>query len=71
MSKAKKRGARWKERYWLGVIGGPYHQVSRQEFISAERSAGFTAKDGGGGLATGGFSHGNSSGKITYGRERP
>jgi len=41
-----------------------YTEVTREQFIAAERAAGFRPKGGGDELATGGFSAGNISGKI-------
>jgi hypothetical protein len=43
-----------------------YQEVTREEFIMAERNAGFSPKYGGDGLATGGFCGGGVSGKIAY-----
>ena len=43
-----------------------YKEVSKQEFIQAEQSAGFHSKFGQDHLATGGFSGGGVSGKIEH-----
>jgi len=43
-----------------------YKEVSKQEFIRAEQSAGFNSKFGVNHLATGGFCGGGVSGKIEY-----
>lgn len=44
-------------------------EVSKEEFIKAERSAGFRSKFGPDNLATGGFSSGDISGTIKYVKE--
>lgn len=54
------------ERYFLGI---PLHresevEVTQDEFIAAERAAGFHPKHGCGPLATGGFSTGGSYGRT-------
>ena len=41
-----------------------YDEVTREQFIAAERAAGFRPRGGGDGLATAGFSADNVSGKI-------
>ena len=41
-------------------------EVTREEFIKAERQAGFYPKGGGDHLATGGFSGGGIRGRIKY-----
>ena len=41
-----------------------YKEVTKEQFIQAERSAGFRPKGGGDGVATGGFSGGGVSGKV-------
>jgi len=48
-------------RGWL-----PEQEVTREQFIRAERGAGFRPKYGGDGLATGGFSTGTIRGRIQY-----
>ena len=58
-----------KERYWLSVAGLPKQEATREQFIQAERAAGFRPKGGGNGLATGGFHGGGVSGSITYEKE--
>ncbi|MCB9802943.1 hypothetical protein H6761_02915 [Candidatus Nomurabacteria bacterium] len=55
------------ERYWLRVGKLPWHELTREEFVRAERNAGFRPKPGCGDLATDGFSSGNVQGRITYG----
>ena len=54
------------ERYWLQVGDLLWQEATADQFIQAEREAGFRPKDGGG-FATGGFSGGGIRGKITYG----
>ena len=41
-----------------------WDEVTREQFIAAERAAGFRPKGGGDGLATGGFGGDSVSGKI-------
>ena len=56
------------ERYWIKLGSGYWREVAQDEFIKAERRAGFSQKCGSG-CATGGFSStiGNVRGRITYG----
>ena len=55
-------------RYWLREGNDPWKEVFEEEFIKAERSAGFYPKSGNG-VATGGFSSSRSrfEGRVTYG----
>lgn len=50
-------------KYYLGAIGLPEQEVSKEEFIRAERAAGFRSKFPGQ-PATGGFSGGGMSGRV-------
>lgn len=43
-----------------------YQEVTQEEFVQAERSAGFRPKPGCGPCATAGFSSGSISGKVQY-----
>lgn len=56
------------ERYFLSIIGIDHSEVevSREDWIGAERRAGFWPKGGGNGPATGGFSAGGIHGRIGY-----
>lgn len=54
------------ERYWLRVSGLAWQEATKDQFIKAERSAGFRPKSGDG-VATGGFSCGAIQGRVTYG----
>ena len=54
------------ERYWLRENKRAWREATREEFISAERAAGFHPKSGEG-VATGGFSNGALEGRVTYG----
>lgn len=53
------------ERYWLRINRLEWQEVTREQFIKAERSVGFYSKDGYGKLATAGFSSSTIGGKIT------
>jgi hypothetical protein len=53
-------------RYWLQIVGMPWQEATEEQFIAAERAAGFRPKSGTG-SATGGFSGGGINGKITTG----
>lgn len=55
-----------KERYWLQVVGLPWQEATKDQFVQAEHSAGFFPKDGVG-TATSGFSNGAINGRVTYG----
>ena len=53
-------------KYFLrGEWQDEWREVTRQQFVTAERAAGFRPKFGDG-LATGGFTGGGVSGKIKY-----
>ncbi len=54
------------ERYWLRVSGLAWQEATREQFISAERTAGFRPMSGDG-VATGGFCSGALNGRVTYG----
>ncbi len=60
------------ERYWLRKTGSGWRKVSRDQFIKAERAAGFWPRGMGSLVATGGFSQttagGTIQGRITNGR---
>lgn len=54
------------ERYWLSFgRDSEWKEVTKEEYISAERSAGFRPKFGNG-IATAGFSNGSINGEVTY-----
>lgn len=54
-------------RYFLKLLGLDSVEVTKQEFIRAERSAGFTNKNGEQNeIATGGFGNGTISGRVEY-----
>ncbi len=55
------------ERYWLRISGLPWHEATREQFVQAERSAGFCPKPGCGPVATAGFHSSGVEGRITYG----
>jgi len=58
--------AKLKERYYLRTTWNKkWDEVSRREFIDAEREAGFYPK-GGIGVATAGFSHGSVEGRVDF-----
>ena len=56
--------------YYIKRNGGAWAEVSEEEFILAEREAGFVPKSGCGPLATAGFGingpQGSMDGKIEY-----
>lgn len=52
-------------KYYLGAIGLPEKEVSKEEFMSAERAAGFRSKSPNH-PATAGFSGGGMSGRVVY-----
>ena len=54
------------ERYWLKVEDLAWQEATREQFILAERGAGFHPKNGTG-VATGGFITGSLQGMITTG----
>lgn len=54
------------ERYWLRVSGFSWHEATKDQFIKAERDAGFRPKYGNG-LATSGFGNGSLEGMVTCG----
>lgn len=56
-----------KERYWLRVSGLAWQECTKEQFIRAERGAGFRSKFGENSLATGGFSNGSVQGRVTNG----
>lgn len=53
-------------KYYLGAIGLPEREVSKEEFIRAEQAAGFRSKFGPHQVATGGFSGAGMSGRVVY-----
>ncbi len=54
-------------RYFLSVCNGPKQEVTKAEWVAAERSAGFYPKGGGSTEpATGGFGNGTINGTIEY-----
>lgn len=55
-----------KAKYYLSILGKEPIEVTQEEFIQAERSAGFRPKPGCGPVATGGFGSGIISGSIKY-----
>lgn len=55
-----------KTRYWLRVSGLPWQEATIDQFIAAERAAGFHPKTGNG-VATSGFGSGAVEGKTTDG----
>lgn len=57
--------------YFLRFGNGPEREVTEEEFIAVERSAGFYPKAGCGPLATGGFSKGDVSGRIEHRTKEP
>lgn len=57
------------KRYYLEA-NGLKRQVSKEEWIKAERAAGFRSKFGDDSEATGGFSNGSVSGSISYGEPK-
>ena len=58
-----------KAKYYLSILGKEPIEVTQEEFIQAERSAGFRPKPGCGPVATGGFDSGALSGSIKYEKE--
>lgn len=54
------------ERYWLRVGTLPWQEATMQQFIKAERGAGFYPKTGDG-TATASFSGSGVEGRTTYG----
>lgn len=54
-----------KTRYFLSLAGREF-EVTRDEWIAAERAAGFRSKFGEGEEATAGFSNGSVSGRIEH-----
>lgn len=52
------------ERFFLWITGGAEREVTREEFIRAERSAGFRSKFGPDHPATAGFSNGVLHGRT-------
>lgn len=52
------------ERYFVSRDGQPEAEVSQDEFVRAESSAGFRPKPGCGPTATGGFSNGKIQGRV-------
>ncbi len=59
-------------RFWLRHGRGKWYEATLEQFVDAERSAGFWPKDGGGPLVTNGFSNtiNDSQGRVTYGDPR-
>jgi len=57
-----------REHYYLGITGHPESmvEVTQEEFILAERAAGFRPKHGCGPVATGGFGSGGIQGSVRY-----
>ncbi len=56
-----------RERFWLRASSLLWQEATREQFIEAERRAGFRPKPGCGDIATGGFSGGSIQGRITSG----
>ncbi|MBT4849331.1 hypothetical protein HON36_00575 [Candidatus Parcubacteria bacterium] len=56
-----------KERYWLQTGTLAWQEATREQFIQAEKSAGFYPKPGCGDVATAGFSGKATKGRITSG----
>jgi hypothetical protein len=55
------------DRYFLQLLaGGEPTEVTQEQFILAERNAGFHPKRGCGPVATGGFSNGTIRGIVRY-----
>ncbi len=54
------------ERYWLRISGLAWQEATQEQFMAAERTAGFYPKTGSG-VATGGFGNGVIQGRVTYG----
>lgn len=54
------------EQYYLQLGEGPQQRVSEEEFIAAERAAGFRSKFGEDHVATGGFFSGVIRGTVTF-----
>lgn len=65
----EKRSAAKTPRYYLGVTGREesFVEVTQDEFVRAERGAGFRPKPGLGPVATGGFTSGGITGRVRYG----
>jgi len=56
-----------KIKYYLKVSWQKeYTEVTKEEYIRAERNAGFHSKFGDGEIATASFSNGNVEGKVRY-----
>lgn len=53
-------------RYYLKCGDGAERKVTQDEFVRAERTAGFRPKPGCGPVATGGFSSGVLAGRVEY-----
>lgn len=51
-------------RYWVRLGDGPEREVTKAEFIAAERAAGFYSKFGPNEVATAAFSNGRISGRT-------
>lgn len=59
-------------RYFLRLgVSEPEREVTRQEYVAAERAAGFYPKPGLGPEATGAFWHGQVEGRIEYDWSQP
>jgi hypothetical protein len=56
-----------KDRYWLQTGTLAWQEATREQFIQAERNAGFHPKPGCGDIATAGFSGRSTKGRITHG----
>ena len=54
------------KRYWLQIRELEWQEVTRSQFIRAERAAGFHSQGGSDELATAGFTNAIMAGKITY-----
>ena len=62
----EKRGG-VKRRYYLkGFWQKRFKEVSKEEYIRAERNAGFRSKFGDNEVATAGFGNGNIQGRVRY-----
>lgn len=67
LTATQKEDCDMKERYWLRISGHAWQEATKDQFVQAERSAGFRPKPGCGDVATGGFSNGSLQGRVTYG----
>jgi len=63
----------WIERYFLSFDGveGSEKEVTKEQFMKAERAAGFHSKFGDNHVATGGFGAGGIRGRVEYTCSQP